>query len=474
MSKRVPLTCLFLVSLWLMLTGCTTKTPSGPGDAASTTPLTTERSATATRPAFIPNITLTPKKQPTYLGISPEELDGTTLSFWHPWTGEEAATLEALVDDFNRSNGYDLSVSVSAYGDNLYDTVLEALNTGIPPDLTVGYNHQILAWNSYGEAVIDLNLYLYETDWGLNDKERSDFYSELLTMNEVQGKQLGLPVYASVVALFYNNAWGEELGFDAPPTTTREFKEQACASAASNNDSSGGWIATTDPSAIMGWIFAFGGSITSPDGEGYQPDNPEVESAFAYLKGLFNSGCAWQSESAYPMETFADRQGLFYAGSIAGLSAQREAFTQAGNRDEWTVIPFPGFEGQPVSVIYGPAYAILRSSPEKQLAAWLLIKWLTQPENQASWIKASQYLPTRDSARQLLDEGLSITPQREAAQALIPLGRGEPSYVSWSVARWALSDATTTLLSTDFSSEEIPELLEDLEMVLEEIHIQRR
>ena len=360
------------------------------------------------------------------------------------------------------------------YGDNLYDAVLEALNSGIPPGLTVGYNHQILAWDSYGEAVADLNAYLYEPDWGLNETERSDFYTGLLMLNEVQGKELGFPVYASAVGILYNRSWGEDLGFDAPPETTSELKEQACASAASSNDGSGGWIATTDPSAIMGWIFAFGGSITSPDGKGYQPDNPEIESAFGYLKGLFNSGCAWQSESAYPVEAFADRQGLFYAGSIAGLSAQREAFTQAGSRDEWTVIPFPGLEGQPVSVIYGPAYAILRSSPEEQLAAWLLIKWLTQAENQVLWIEASQYLPTRNSASQLLEDGAATSPQWEVAQALIPFGRGEPSYVSWSVARWALSDAAATLLSPGFSSEEIPNLLEDLEVVLEEIHIQRR
>ena len=62
------------------------------------------------------------------------------------------------------------------------------------------------------------------------------------------------------------------------------------------------------------------------------------------------------------------------------------------NTDEWTLIPFPGSTAR-VLVAYGPSYSVLKSTPEKQLAAWLFARWLLSPENQAQWVDASALFP---------------------------------------------------------------------------------
>ncbi len=58
--------------------------------------------------------------------------------------------------------------------------------------------------------------------------------------------------------------------------------------------------------------------------------------------------------------------------------------------------------------------------------------------------------------------------------ALVSLGRSEPMFGSWSVGRWALSDAAAMLIDPNLTSQEIPLILEDLDTLLAEIHgIQR-
>jgi len=42
--------------------------------------------------------------------------------------------------------------------------------------------------------------------------------------------------------------------------------------------------------------------------------------------------------------------------------------------------------------------AIPKNDPEKQLAGWLWLKWLTTPEPLAKWVTATSYFPSTKSA----------------------------------------------------------------------------
>jgi uncharacterized membrane protein len=42
------------------------------------------------------------------------------------------------------------------------------------------------------------------------------------------------------------------------------------------NDGTGGWIISTDYASTLGWIEAFGGEVTRPDGKGYRLSIPEA------------------------------------------------------------------------------------------------------------------------------------------------------------------------------------------------------
>jgi ABC-type glycerol-3-phosphate transport system substrate-binding protein len=175
-----------------------------------------------------------------------------------------------------------------------------------------------------------------------------------------------------------------------------------------------------------------------------------------------------------PLSEFAARHALFIVGSLLDIPAQRQAFDQAGNPDEWTVIPFPSASGEPVVDAYGPSLLVSRSTPAQQLAAWLVVDWLVYPPNQARWVAANDAYPTRHSTLGFLSGTIDTDPQYADALDLLPYARSEPSSPSWSVMRWALNDVMAQLFDPGFTAGQIPSLLENLDQVASEIFNQVR
>jgi ABC-type glycerol-3-phosphate transport system substrate-binding protein len=451
----------------LLLAACTgeiapTPAPDSPTPTVTPPPLPT---ATPT-----PEVAATPTPTATPSGIQPEALRGVRIQFWHSFTGEKEAALLSLVNQFNAENEFAITVVAFNQGNDLYQNVRAAIGLGALPHVTLGYTNQLQSWDNTGKVIVDLNEYLYDDRWGLQDSQRADFYEAVWEQDESAGKRLGLPYYRSAMVIFYNQSWAEALGFAAPPTSPAEFREQACAAAAANNDGTGGWIASTDASTTLSWIYAFGGDVLAPDSAGYQFDTPAAAEALAFIKDLFESGCAWFPEARYPNWEFATRQGLFYTSSIAGLPFQLSVFEDAHSADQWTALAYPAEDGESALAVYGSAFAVFNSTPEEQLASWLFVRWMSEPENQAQFIAASDYWPTRASVVDHLEEYIAENPQWSAALEWIPASRAEPGLGSWGVARWAVDSAVEQLLDPGYAAEEIPALLATLDATLSEIH----
>jgi ABC-type glycerol-3-phosphate transport system substrate-binding protein len=283
-----------------------------------------------------------------------------------------------------------------------------------------------------------------------------------------------LPVVRSAQVLYYNQSWAEEL-FSRTAGHPGAVQEQACArhnraDDDPQNDGSGGLAISTQPTAAAGWLESFGSEFARPDGSGYRFNTSQVEEAFRFLRGLYDAGCAWLPENDSFEDDFASRRALFTAGSLADVPGQLAIMERAGNRDRWTVLPFPSPDGEPAISAYGPSYVILKTTPEQQLAAWLFARWLSEPERQAALALASGTLPTRRSAAQQLSALSSSSAQWHAGQGLIETARMEPSFASWSTVRWALGDAATQLFRYYFTADGIPSLVQLLDETAQELH----
>lgn len=435
------------------------------------------------KPTELPEIPPTPNEvTPSTLGVTSAELHGVQVTLWQPWTGATGEALKAILEDYSRTNQWGIKVNIESFeGFGRMDEAMEtAIISGTLPDIVLDYGYQGQHWDGSG-ILTDLTPYVQDPLWGYTNAEQTDFFPGFWAedlVNEAgsdQNRRLGIPFYRSVYAMFYNQSWALQLGFNDPPANAEDFRKQACAAAdatttqgSASDISTGGWMIRSIPGEAAGWIYAFGGEITNPDAPGYLFNTPETRQAFTYLKDLVDAGCAWYDPEGDAQGKFAGREALFVVGSLFDIPAQQEAFSQAGNIDQWIVIPFPSRK-QPVVDSYGPSIMITQSTPARQLAAWLVLKWLVYPHNQIDWVKAVGVYPTRESAANYIVENQGTDLQWNQALVLLPMARGEPSLASWSMVRWALNDSIFELIDPKFTREQIPSLLDSLDSTADEI-----
>jgi multiple sugar transport system substrate-binding protein len=412
---------------------------------------------------------------PTILGAckpSPamEAPEGETVVFWHVWYSEPVKSgMQAVVDEFNATNEWGITVEALDQGNysDVEDLMNAAIQSGDLPNLVVAYGNALANWHSV-EVLADLNEYIDDPDWGFTDADKADFYPAAYNSTIAEdGTRFGFPISQSAEVLFYNSTWGQELGFDAPPASSEEFMEQACAATAANaedddpdNDGTGGYVLYAGASQVMAWLFAFGGDILNAEGTGYNTSSPELQAVAEFLKGIWDEGCAFPTES-YPNPEFATRKALIVSSSTVGLPYQLAAFEDAGTTDEeWMFMPFPGPDGVAVNS-YLQSVGMVKSTPEKQLATWLFLKYFTSPEGQAKWIEASAYYPTRASTNDLLEAYAAENPQWASGLQLVEYGEVEPALPSWATVRRDIQDSFAAILQGTL--DQIPTILSDLD-----------
>lgn len=423
--------------------------------------------------------------------IQTGELKGVTIAFWFTVDQTALPHLLDLIAEFNETNPWGVQVEpvpLSSYG-VMQERFDAARQEGELPGLVAAYTEQMLYWDAGAYSLLDLSRYMDDAVWGLSTEEVHDFYAEVWEREglkwKVRGAQdglrIGLPWYRSGTLLVYNQTWAEELGFAAPPSTPDELQRQACAAASANrqdgdreNDGSGGLLISQDASVLLSWVFAFGGQIVQQGGQGYHFVSPEFKQALQYLHNLYTEGCAWQSDDPVPSREFANRKALFLPVSVRELLAVQQALIDVGNQDVWIVLPFPSPEGPAVLEVHGPSLILLKSAAEEQLAAWLFARWLVLPEIQAEWVSHTGYFPTRISAMARLKKEDFYLPQQWSALRLLPLARAEPAFASWYMVRWSLQDMMRQLLTPDFQSSQIDDLVKDLDLLASELFLRYR
>jgi len=332
---------------------------------------------------------------------------------------------------------------------------------------------QALFWDA-SEFIVDLHPYINDPVWGLGSDLIADFQPIFWAQEALNGRMLGVPAQRSAHFLFYNKTWAHELGFVNPPATADEFRQQVCSAnaffrtdASPQNDGYGGWIVDTNWQTVYSWLLAFGGGVV--DGENYSFNTDPNLAAFQFLKGLYDDHCAWISEDQTPFDSFARRSALFVSGDLAEVPMAAESMSRLKNTDEWTLVPFPGSNGQ-VLVTYGPSYYMLKSTPGKQLAAWLFTKWLLSPENQAQWVETTGLFPLLHSVLDKVSQYRSASAQWDAAAGDLTLAQGVPQFASWRKVRYVLEDGTNIIFQTNIPVNQIPAVLTEMNSTANELN----
>jgi multiple sugar transport system substrate-binding protein len=426
-------------------------------------------------PGLIPSATSSPTSTPLpTLEVDTSALQGVHIRVWNAFAGQTETLFSGQVAQFNADNQWGVVVESHPYGDytSLYDAVNTALDSNQTPDLVVSLPEQTLSWNARG-VVVDLRPYLVDPKWGMTSDDLADIPAIFLKQDSVNGHQVGLPAQRSSRFIFYNQTWAHELGFSDPPATLEEFRQQACAANASflkdsdpKNDGYGGWIVDTNWQTAYSWFLAFQGGVVDGDSYTFRTD-PNL-AALQYVKDLFDSHCAWLSTEPTPFDSFARRSALFVTGDLAEITSETNSMAAQKNTDQWTVIPFPGEQGSLI-VTYGPSYTVLKSSPEKQLAAWLFTSWLLSPESQAQWVETTGLFPLRNTVLDMIGPYRQASPQWDTAYSALSEAVNVPQLASWRKVRYVLEDGMNALFQENLSSDKLPVLLTEMDSMAQEL-----
>ena len=415
--------------------------------------------------------TNTPIPAASQLDVEKEALRGVQIKAWHPWFGAQASLFESQAALFNTENEWGIIVSPEAR-DNFSELFLQtdaALNEPNPPQIVIAFPEHAIEWQ---EHVVDLNTYVHDPLYGLTTLDTSDFYAPIWAQDEVDGKRLGVPAQRTARFILYNQSWARELGFASPPVTASEFEAQACAAHQAlgedenaDNDALGGWLIDTDPMTPLSWMIAFGGGVQEENG--YRFLAPGNVATFKYMKTLQQKNCAWvPSAELSVFDRFASRQALFATAGLGDLPDLTRAFSAAANKDEWTVLTFPGVERDAL-VLYGSSFIMFESDDVTQLASWLFMRWMLLAENQARWVQSTGLFPLRISTMELLGDYSASHPQWAEAVKLLPHAEMTPQLASWRVVRVMLGDGFRDMFDTirhpDLTAGQVPLILKQMD-----------
>jgi ABC-type glycerol-3-phosphate transport system substrate-binding protein len=190
--------------------------------------------------------------------------------------------------------------------------------------------------------------------------------------------------------------------------------------------------------------------MISGDGAAYVFDGAEGLESLTYLQSLLIDGCATAK-----MERFGDRvdfgagEVLFAIGSFSDLRQYHTAVDD-GAGFNWSISPLPSSLDERTVLVHGPSLLIFKATPEKQLASWLFLKWFTEPGQQARWARATNSLPVRVSAVDLLEETFAENPQYAKGVSFIDNElANDPGVTGYGECRDAIEEMLTAVIELE-------------------------
>ncbi|HLU83149.1 MAG TPA: ABC transporter substrate-binding protein, partial [Trueperaceae bacterium] len=219
------------------------------------------------------------------------------------------------------------------------------------------------------------------------------FFPVLLEYNRYEGHLCSLPFNNSTMVMFYNKDLMAQAGLDpeAPPQTWEELVAQASTIVQQVSGSIG--VEVRDEAWwLKGLILQNGGQIVNPDASAPAFQEEAGVRALEFWQSLIDDGLM-------PAAQHDVSRDLFIAGRVGFLMASTASVaTVAGGASfEFGTDMLPGNVRRGTTV-GGAALVMFPSTPEKELATWRLLKFLTSVDNSVAFTVATGYVPISPAA----------------------------------------------------------------------------
>src|SRR5579864_5670490 len=368
-----------------------------------------------------------------------------SITFWHGMNGTDpgtqGGTLQELVNQYKQvAPNVTINLDFTPYtGSELEQKVTGAIVAHNTPDLVQAFESDVAAWYDAG-AIAPLDDYVKKS---LTDADLNDIQKALLDSGrfpQYQNQLLSFPFNRSIYVVYYNKPELTKAGFPDGPKTWDDVTA-ACAKIVADMPC---YAVQPSPDSFIPVVWSRGGEVLSADYKHALFNGPEGVAALTFDVNNIKNNVAYVSKGFDWQNDFgAKKVAMSPPTTIAGDPFIAKAVNGAFDIG---IAPIPTAPGKPErSLFSGTNLAIMKSTPEKQQAAWDFIVWLTQTKQSAYWSVQTVYLPVRKSALQdpMLKDFIAKTPRFQVALDLISTGAPGISVAGWADARTYLQDAVT-------------------------------
>lgn len=369
-----------------------------------------------------------------------------TIDFWHSFGDSVAAPLEELIDEFEddmKAEGYNIAVKVTNKGGG-YDGLRSAVNLGADsnsiPDVLVGYPDHFADYIKQ-DLILSLDTYVNSDDYGLDGVSSTEndfvtsYWNEVQMVVDGESHTVGIPFNKSTEIMCYNSSMVDPilktLGYgtvdaSGEVTWTNPTWEEVIAVSKYIVDNkntltytyNGGKYSPSSDMKYPAYIdsesnffittsrqWGGDGYYTTVDDEGagtVTAWNSVTEAAQSYFlnEAITNKTIqlpAAGGTASYGSSYMAVNKAYLSIGSTAGVKNNDSSayFMKA------TTYPQKAGSENKAVIQQGTNLAILKkgSTPAQRLLGWLLIKHLTDTDNQVAFSSQTGYIPVRKSAR---------------------------------------------------------------------------
>jgi sn-glycerol 3-phosphate transport system substrate-binding protein len=376
MNKHIPILLGLLAGFGLILGACT----APPGVVT--------QEVVVTQKVVVTEVVEVPVTQESTPEPAPPE--PVTITFWYALGGSRGQLLQAMINEFNATNPYNITVEATYsgnYGETAQKTIA-ALESGDLPNgglIPAGPLWTCREGNFLIEEYIN----------GPEGINMDDYWPVLWDYNKYEGHICSLPFNNSTMVMYYNKDLMAQAGLDpeAPPQTWDELYNQAKTIVEAVPGVIGVEVRDADW-WLKGLILQNGGQIMNEDSTAPAFASEAGYGAMEFWKRLVDDGLM-------PPAQHGDSRDLFIAGQVAFWmsSTGNIGRVKAGAQFDWGTDFLPG-NVQRGSTVGGAALVMFPSDEAHELATWRLLKWLISPENSITWTVNTGYIPILKSAAQ--------------------------------------------------------------------------
>lgn len=333
------------------------------------------------------------------------------LTIWHVYGGQTDSPLNDMIDEFNQTVGKEKGICVQVTSvtntNTIHEGVLAAANqepgAAELPDMFVSYPKTVLAMPDK-EVLVDYRDYFTE-------EEFESFLPEFLGEGVIDDRQVILPVAKSTEVMFINKTgfdrFAKDTGVQLSDLQTWEklyevsekYTEWSDAQTPDiPDDGKAFFVHDYHFNYFQVGVESFGESFFDGDTIAFGDVFRKVWEPYARAA---IKGAVWLYEG-YATEPLRTGDAIVSVASSASILYYSDIVTYADNTSEEIEIialPCPVFEeGETMVMQRGAGICTVKSEPEREKAACVFLKWLTEPQNNVRFVTQIGYMPVSNEA----------------------------------------------------------------------------